>query len=180
MIKAIIGLGNPGSKFEYNRHNIGFRVVDALAEHYNANMVTTNDLEWARIKIDSNNPQLAPEIYLVKPTTFMNNSGRAISFLTKKGIQPQEMLVVHDELEKSFGQLTIKCDGSARGHNGLRSIIATIGSQFWRLRFGIGRPENREEVPDYVLSNFSRVEEERLSGLIDDAINLILTSNFAN
>jgi PTH1 family peptidyl-tRNA hydrolase len=95
-----------------------------------------------------------------------------VPFLLKKGIEPENILVVHDELEQPFGKLSFKVGGSARGHNGLRSIIEVCGQDFARLRFGIGRPENKEDVGNYVLQNFSEDQEE-IDQLIDDAVDMI-------
>ncbi len=166
MIKAIIGLGNPGPKFYKHRHNIGFRVLDALAKKYDASWQKNNNMELSEINVDDKN------ILLIKPHTFMNSSGQVIPFLQKKGIKPENILVVHDELEKPFGKLIIKQGGSARGHNGLRSIIAASGPEFYRLRFGIGRPAEKAEVPDYVLSNFSQ-ESTEVENHIEQAVQMI-------
>ena len=165
LIKVIIGLGNPGPKYHYNRHNIGFLVLDALAEKYHASWHKKPDRESADIEINGE------KITLIKPQTFMNDSGKVISSLMKQGIKAENILVVHDELEKPFGKIEFKTGGSHKGHNGLRSIIASCGSDFHRLRFGIGRPERKEDVPDYVLSNFAR--DEIIEPLIDQAINMI-------
>ncbi len=166
MIKAVIGLGNPGPKFSNHRHNIGFRVLDALAEKHGATWQKKENMELAEITIDGKN------ILLIKPQTFMNSSGQIIPFLQKKGIKPENILVVHDELEKPFGKLIIKQGGSARGHNGLRSLIATGGPEFYRLRFGIGRPVEKAEVPDYVLSNFDQ-EATEVDSQIEQAVQMI-------
>ncbi|MBU1007620.1 aminoacyl-tRNA hydrolase [Candidatus Dependentiae bacterium] len=167
-IKAIIGLGNPGAKYYHTRHNIGFRVVDSFAERYGA--------QWGEVELMQYAGALLPDrlkpVYLIKPLTFMNNAGRVLPFLLMKGIKPEQILVVHDELEKPFGKLSIRFDGSARGHNGLRSIIGVVGNGFWRLRFGIGRPEKKSLVGDFVLSRFSQEEEEDIMRLIEEAIIL--------
>jgi len=163
-IKAIIGLGNPGQKFRLNRHNIGFLILDKLAEIYHSNWSQSDNFESTKIQINDNS------ILLIKPQTFMNNSGQVISSLKKKSIHPEEILVVHDELELPYGKITLKFAGSAKGHNGLKSIISHMSDQFWRLRFGIGRPNNREDVPDYVLTNF---KEPDLESKIDEAIEKI-------
>jgi PTH1 family peptidyl-tRNA hydrolase len=102
----------------------------------------------------------------------MNNSGQVIPYLTKQGIKPENILVVHDELELPFGEIKIRAGGSAKGHNGLKSIIQAIGPEFHRLRFGIGRPENREEVPDYVLEPFAKDKSE-VDKLIEKAVGAI-------
>jgi PTH1 family peptidyl-tRNA hydrolase len=151
-IKAIIGLGNPGSQFSYNRHNIGFLVVDALADEYNGSWKKSNLLENAEINIDGKN------IYLIKPQTFMNSSGKIAAWLKKKGIQLEEIIVVHDDLQRSFGKVTTRFGGSAQGHNGIKSIMTLFGSDFYHVRCGIGRPENKDDVAGYVLSNFAEGE----------------------
>jgi PTH1 family peptidyl-tRNA hydrolase len=130
-------------------------------------------LLYAQVSIFDEKNLTQRAIHIVKPTTFMNLSGKAIPFLLKKGIKPEEILVIHDELEKPFGKCNIRWDGSARGHNGLRSIDSIIGKDYWRLRFGIGRPEDKSEVGDYVLSPFTTDQEDLLGGLIEDVIALI-------
>jgi PTH1 family peptidyl-tRNA hydrolase len=164
-IKIIIGLGNPGKQYHHNRHNIGFLVLDALAEKHAASWQKKTDRETADIEINGHN------ITLIKPQTFMNSSGKIIPSLSKQGIKPENILVVHDELEKPFGKVEIKTGGSHRGHNGLRSIMELCGADFHRLRFGIGRPENKEDVPNYVLSNFSK--DENIEPIIEQAVEMI-------
>ena len=135
-IKAVVGLGNPGPKFEKTRHNIGFMVLDELAHQHSA--------LWQEVDICR-----APAGAL-------------------------QISIVHDELEKPFGKLQVRSGGSARGHNGLRSFIECSGSNaFFQLRFGIGRPEHRSDVGDYVLSNFNESEQDMIDQ-IQHAINLIL------
>lgn len=165
-IHAIIGLGNPGSKFEYNRHNIGFRVVDALVDAHGGSWRAREHMETADIVING------AKIIVIKPQTFMNSSGKVIPFLTKQGIKPENILVVHDELELPFGQLKFKMGGSHKGHNGLRSIIGACGDQFARLRFGIARPENRDDVPAYVLENFKEPQQD-VEQLIEQSVRMI-------
>ena len=104
--------------------------------------------------------------------TYMNDSGKVLAYLAKQGIQQENILVVHDELELPFGVLKLKFDGSAKGHNGLKSIMALGGSNFLRLRFGIDRPADRNEVPDYVLSKF-RETKNQIDEKIDLALQLI-------
>lgn len=148
-IKAIIGLGNPGAKYYHNRHNIGFQVLDSLAKKNGANWKSIDKMEISEIQINGKN------VLLIKPLTFMNSSGEIVPYLQKKGIKSQNLLVVHDELELPFGTVKYKFAGSAKGHNGLRSLISFCGADFARIRVGIGRPENKEHVPDYVLQNFN-------------------------
>ena len=157
-VKIIVGLGNPGRQFHYTRHNIGFLIVDALVDKYGASWHAKGSVEYAEIVIHDK------KIMLIKPQTFINNSGKVLPALLKHGITIHNVLVVHDELEKPFGVVDVKNGGSHRGHNGLRSIISLCGADFVRVRCGIGRPENKEDVADYVLSNFTEdkhaVEEE--------------------
>jgi peptidyl-tRNA hydrolase, PTH1 family len=162
-IKAIIGLGNPGPAYSTTRHNIGFLVVDALADQQYGSWQLKNNMELCSITLNDH------KLLLVKPMTYMNDSGKVLAYLAKQGIQQENILVVHDELELPFGQLKLKFDGSAKGHNGLKSIMALGGSNFLRLRFGIDRPADRNEVPDYVLSKFRETKSQ-----IDEKINLAL------
>lgn len=165
-IKTIIGLGNPGLKYYHNRHNIGFQVVDALCHEYQGTWQSRDTMEVAEITLEDK------KILLIKPQTFMNTSGKVIPWLAKKGIKAENILVVHDELELPFGVLKMKFGGSAKGHNGLRSLIDHCGLEFARLRFGIGRPSERERVPDYVLENFSENPAE-ITHAITQAVAMI-------
>jgi len=165
-ILAIIGLGNPGPKYHATRHNIGFQIVDALAQNYGGQWQHKELMDIATIMINDK------KILLIKPQTFMNNSGKVIPYLNKQGIKAENILVVHDELEYPFGKVKIRFGGSARGHNGLRSIIEHCGKDFARLRFGISRPEDKRMVGNYVLQPF----EEDLAEIdqqIDRSIDLI-------
>ncbi len=173
-IKAIIGLGNPGQKYYKNRHNIGFRILDRIAQDYDVSWNISGIMNDSRISLSVND--IVQPIILIKPQTFMNDSGKAISFLQKKGIKAENILVIHDELEKSFGKIILKLGGSARGHNGLRSIINVIGYDFWRFRFGIGRPENKSDVANYVLSNFDAEEESEIDILVGESIQKIFNN----
>lgn len=170
-IKAIIGLGNKGHQYEKTRHNIGFLVVNQLARDYYGSWSAKDLLELATITLNDK------PVLLIKPQTYMNSSGKVIPFLQKKGIKPEEILVVHDELEKPFGSLATRLGGSHRGHNGLRSIIEHAGPDFWRLRFGIGRPEDKAQVADYVLMNFSE-PKEKIEQLIHESVSLIVKEFF--
>ena len=164
-IKIIIGLGNPGKQYHYTRHNIGFLILDALAAKHNASWHKKGDYEYADIDINGE------KVTLVKPQTFMNSSGKVIPALLKQGTKAENLLVVHDELEKPFGKIEFRTGGGHRGHNGLRSIMEFCGPDFMRMRFGIGRPEHKEEVAQYVLSNFDNSDE--LATLIDKSVDMI-------
>ena len=166
-IKAIIGLGNPGPTYCKTRHNIGFLIVDQIAHQYEGHWQTKNNMEICSVVINDK------KIVLVKPLTFMNNSGQVLSALTKSGIKQENILVVHDELELPFGVTKLKFDGSAKGHNGLKSIIAHGGANFLRLRFGIDRPANQQDVPDYVLAKF-REPQDQIDEQIQQAVDLAI------
>lgn len=173
LIKAIIGLGNPGQPYYKTRHSIGFRIIDKIAEQSNSLFNQSDNKEYIKADINLVNGGVI-SVYLIKPLTFMNKSGEVIPFLQKKGIKPEEILVIHDELEKPFGNVSIKFGGSAKGHNGLKSIIGFMGQDFWRLRFGIGRPNDNCDVGSYVLTPFSKEEENQIDHLIQKSISLIL------
>lgn len=165
-IRAIVGLGNPGNNFTHTRHNIGFRIVDQLAERSGAHWKRKDNMELADATISGK------KVLLVKPQTFMNDSGKVIPYLNKQGIKPENILVVHDELELPFGSIKQKFGGSAKGHNGLKSIISYIGDQFYRLRFGIDRPASRDDVSSYVLGKFIE-NSETIMTCIDQAADVI-------
>ena len=170
-IKAIIGLGNPGPAYSYTRHNIGFLIVDALADEQMCSWQDKQNMQICSTMIADH------KILLIKPQTFMNNSGQVLGFLAKQGIKQENILVVHDELELPFGTIKFKFDGSAKGHNGLKSIMNFGGSRFLRLRFGIDRPVDRDQVPDYVLAPFpqsSTLLDEKIiqaCSMIDDLLS---------
>ncbi|MBP6869356.1 aminoacyl-tRNA hydrolase [Candidatus Babeliales bacterium] len=165
-IKAIVGLGNPGPAYSTTRHNIGFLVVDALADQNYGSWQTKQNMELCSINLGDH------KIVLVKPMTYMNNSGEVLGYLKKQGITQENILVIHDELELPFGILKFRFDGSAKGHNGLKSIMAHGGSNFLRLRFGIDRPTNREDVPDYVLAKF-RESSDTIAEKIEQACKFV-------
>lgn len=158
--RAVVGLGNPGPRFELTRHNIGFYVVEALAEMSGARWKTEGNLEYAQVSREG-----IGNIFLIKPQTFMNDSGKIAAWLSRKGISGEAILVVHDELEKAFGTVSVRLGGSARGHNGLRSLLAHVTGDFWRVRVGIGRPEHKTEVADYVLQKFTPEEQKELAAI---------------
>ena len=163
-IRLIVGLGNPGREYDSTRHNSGFWWVDQLA--CNANLTFRSEARFHGLAVRG---QLqAQEVWLLKPQTFMNLSGRAVGALAQfHKIAPEEILVVHDELDLQPGIARLKLGGGHGGHNGLKDIIANLGTKdFWRLRLGIGRPVDRAEVVNYVLNNPRREERE----LIEEAI----------
>ena len=163
---VIIGLGNPDAKYQQTRHNAGFKVVDAVAAAHGGHWTSSSDKQVATVSIKGH------QVLLVKPMTYMNNSGVVVPFLKRKGINPVDCLVVHDELEKPLGALSLKIGGSPRGHNGLKSLIESWGTvEFGRMRFGIGRPERKEDVPAYVLQRFE--DFEKVEQQVNQAVSLI-------
>jgi len=167
MIKTIIGLGNPGAAYAKTRHSVGFMVVEALAAQYGSDWRAQHNYLISDSIIEGQ------KVALIKPQTFMNNSGNIFPYLQKKGIGALDIIVVHDELEMPFGKVVIKFGGSARGHNGLKSIMTYIGDQFMRCRVGIGRPVNKDAVSSWVLENF-RQSEQDVAQMVQLAVDAIV------
>ncbi len=165
MIKLIVGLGNPGRQYERTRHNVGFLFLDSLADELGCSWFNESKFQgvFAQGKIAN-----AP-VMLLKPDTFMNRSGQSVGKIARYyKLQPEEILVVHDELDFNPGIVKLKKDGGHAGHNGLRDIIVHLNSnQFYRLRIGIGRPATGKVVADFVLSNPSKNEFELLLEAFD-------------
>jgi PTH1 family peptidyl-tRNA hydrolase len=149
MIRLFVGLGNPGPEYEATRHNAGFWWVDALAQELKVSLVPEKGFQ-ARVARASVHGQT---VWLLEPQTFMNLSGRSVGALARfYKIEPEEILVVHDELDVVPGQAKLKFGGSHAGHNGLRDIHAQLGTgDYWRLRIGIGHPGVKAEVVNWVL-----------------------------
>ena len=164
MIKLFVGLGNPGPDYEATRHNAGFWWIDALARELKTTLVPERNYHGlvARTSVHGQS------VWLLQPQTFMNLSGKSVASLARFfKIQPEEILVAHDELDISPGQVKLKRGGSHAGHNGLRDIHAQLGSpDYWRLRIGIGHPGIKAEVANWVLKKPS--PEQRV--LIEDSI----------
>ena len=162
--KLIVGLGNPGKEYEATRHNAGFWWVDELARLHNANFKTDGKFHGLIAKANMH----GNEVHLLKPQTFMNVSGRSVGAVAQfYKIEPAQILVVHDELDLPPGSAKLKLGGGHGGHNGLKDIIAHLGTKdFWRLRVGIGHPGDRAEVVNYVLN--APCKEEQV--LIDEAM----------
>ena len=169
-IKLIVGLGNPGREYETTRHNVGFRWVDELARLQKLSFKSEAKFHGliARGQLHGH------EVLLLKPQTFMNVSGRSVGALAQfYKIAPGEMLMVHDELDLPPGVARLKMGGGHGGHNGLKDIIAHLGTkEFWRLRLGIGHPGDRDVVADYVLHDPSREERELIEDAMQQAQNV--------
>ena len=167
----LVGLGNPGSNFTNTRHNIGFKIIDAINAHFKLSkqkpkfkgLLTTGSIDEKKI-------------YAIKPLTFMNNSGTAIKELIDYfKIDAKDVIVFHDDMDIDFGKIKAKVGGSSAGHNGIESIDKSIGKEYSRVRIGIGQPKNGKKVDNHVLEDFSENEEERIKDITDNIVKLIPT-----
>ena len=172
----VVGLGNPGPKYAGNRHNVGFFVLDLLAERVGARFKAHKgraDVVEGRL--------VGQRVVLAKPSSYMNESGGPVASLRDFYKVPIErIVVVHDELDVPFASLKLKRGGGDNGHNGLRSVTKCLGSkEYLRARFGVGRPPGRQDPADFVLKDFSSTERKELPFLVDrtaDAVEALLTS----
>lgn len=166
----IVGLGNIGPEYADTRHNIGFMVLDYLAQKYEGKFETGRHAFTAEIKTKGRT------FVLVKPTTYMNLSGKAVSHhLNSNKLAPEQMLVITDDIAIPFGKIRIRMKGSAGGHNGLKHIEQTLGhNNYPRLRFGVGDEFHKGKQVDYVLSNFNKDEEAELQTLIEKSAEAII------
>lgn len=159
----IVGLGNPGNNYASNRHNVGFMLLDGW--HAADDLVPWKKKHEALVC----EGRLGEAKYvLLKPQTFMNLSGQAVQkALQHYRLKPEQMLVVHDDLDLPLGKVRIKQAGGNGGHNGLKSIDAAVGTNYWRLRIGIGRPEDKDMVSDYVLRDFDAAQSPLIHQKLD-------------
>lgn len=171
MTWLVVGLGNPGKKYERTRHNIGFEVANRLAEKLQIIFKTKKNFEIGE-GFYSNNP-----FYIIKPLTFMNLSGLAVKdFASYKNISKENIIVIYDDLDLPVGKIRLRWNGSGGGHKGVASIIQELGSKFfYHLRIGIDRPPLKELVESYVLSRFQPKEWEVINESIEKAVECIFT-----
>lgn len=179
-IKLFVGLGNPGDKYEKTRHNAGFWWIDAIAAQTNSRLTADANMFGLVGKL---NP--TQDKWLLKPTTFMNLSGKAVAALANYyKISPAEILVIHDELDLPAGSSKLKLGGGHGGHNGLKDIHAALGTaNYWRLRIGIGHPGERNEVVNYVLKPPLKDEQTAIDESLFDStkvLDLLITGEFEN
>ncbi|ADN09700.1 aminoacyl-tRNA hydrolase [Sulfurimonas autotrophica] len=167
----IVGLGNPGSDYENTRHNIGFMVVDELIRRHNAVKLSSSSFQGELYKFQNH--------FLLKPLTYMNLSGESV-IKVKQFYKLEDVVVIHDDLDLSFGALRFKKGGGHGGHNGLKSIDSKISREYIRVRMGIGKPEHKGEIASYVLSPFNQTEQKCLQEWINkscDAVEFLLTNS---
>ena len=176
MTKLVIGLGNPGEEYKNHRHNIGFIIIDKLAQNLSLKFDNNKKKSlFTRAKLNNT------DFILLKPQTFMNLSGESAIYISKFfNIKPEDIIVIYDDMDIPFGTFKIKKGGSSGGHNGIKSLIAQLQTDdFIRLRVGIGRPSFGKKVNDYVLSYFSKSERENIDNdLGENVIEAIKTILF--
>jgi len=168
-MQLLVGLGNPSPDNEYNRHNIGFKIIDAINKKFGLSkqkpkfkgLLTTGKIGDKKV-------------YAIKPLTFMNNSGICIRELIEYfKIDSADVIVFHDDLDIDFGKVTAKFGGSSAGHNGIESIDKSIGKNYSRVRVGIGRPEKKNMVIDHVLDDFTDIEDNSIIELTENIVESI-------
>ena len=162
-MKLLIGLGNPGARYHRNRHNVGFMAVDAIAEVHDAG-------PWRRrFQGEAAEAHIASgKVLLLKPQTFMNESGRAAGEAARFfKLTPADIVVFHDELDLAPGKVKVKQGGGHAGHNGLKSLTAHCGAEFWRVRIGIGHPGDKSKVTAHVLGDFAKADAAWLDPLLE-------------
>jgi PTH1 family peptidyl-tRNA hydrolase len=165
-MRLVVGLGNPGSRYARNRHNVGFIAIDAIARRHGSPGFRS------RFKGElAEGPIGGERVLLLKPQTFMNLSGESVSEAARFfKILPSEIIVIHDEIDLRPGKLRVKRGGGSAGHNGLRSIDGLLGPEYWRVRIGVGHPGIKELVQPYVLQNFSG---EELTGWVEPLLSAV-------
>ena len=178
----LVGLGNPGSKYSNNRHNIGFMVADEIIRRHGfgpARRKFQGDICEGRIGTE--------KVLILKPHTFMNESGRSVGEAAKfYKLAPQDIVIIHDELDLEAGKFRMKAGGGTAGNNGLKSLVRHLGPDFRRMRIGIGHPGNRGEVHSHVLKDFSKLDRQWVDPMIDaiaENIDLLVSDSdatFAN
>ncbi|ABV75209.1 peptidyl-tRNA hydrolase [Rickettsia akari str. Hartford] len=164
----VIGLGNPGKEYQYTRHNIGFIAIEKIANQYNSSFSTKKQFNCEIAETISD----GQKIIFIKPTTYMNLSGKSvISVKTYYNINPAKIFVIHDDIDLETCRIKFKTGGGNGGHNGLKSIDGVIGNNYNRIRVGVGRPKNNQDVADYLLNNFLQSEYEIAMQAIDRIVN---------
>jgi len=173
----LVGLGNPGPRHENNRHNVGFMAVDAIVRRHSFGMERSRFHALVAEGVIAGRKTMA-----MKPTTFMNESGRAVGEAVRFfKLAPKQVVVIYDEVDLALGKVRTKQGGGHAGHNGVRNIIQHIGPDFWRVRIGIGHPGDKEKVHGHVLGDFSKADQPMVDKIVDavaDAALLIAGEDF--
>jgi PTH1 family peptidyl-tRNA hydrolase len=171
-LKIIVGLGNPGPEHLLTRHNAGFWFVDALAAKVGSRFRSHTKFQGDICRIE----YAGDEVTLLKPMTYMNRSGLAIrAIVDYQKVAPQQVMVVHDELDLPVGDARFKQGGGHGGHNGLRDTVTHLGPDFWRLRLGIGHPGDKSQVIDYVLRRAPKAEEDLILAAVGRSVDALAT-----
>ena len=171
-MKLIVGLGNPGTRYKYSRHNVGFRCIDHMARAWNIEVNERRPkVVLGRGEVAHPDVQDSLTVVLAKPRTYMNNSGEGIAYLIARfAVTPQDMVIIYDEMDLPPGKIRVRPEGGAGGHNGIRSIISTLSTQnFPRVRVGIGKPPPGLDAMNYVLGAFPPEEKP----VIEEAVTTV-------
>ena len=170
-LKLIVGLGNPEQRYSSTRHNVGFWVLDALSEKFSTDFVIQKKYDSEFFQYEYN----SKIFHIMKPLSYINNSGVPIKrFIKNKNIDAENILIIYDDLDLDVGKIRLKLGGGSGGHNGLNSIIEQLGSKnFWRLRIGIGKPHDKNEVIDYVLGKPTKDDKDAINMSISIIISQI-------
>lgn len=175
-MRLLVGLGNPGPRYAGNRHNIGFMAVDAIVRRH-----SFSGIRERFHALTAEGTIGAEKVLALAPQTFMNDSGRAVqAALQFFKLQPSDVIVLYDEIDLPLGKVRVKRGGGAGGHNGIRSIDAHIGTDYWRVRLGVDHPGQKELVKAYVLMDFFKEEHPQVQAMIDavaDAIPLMIAGD---
>jgi PTH1 family peptidyl-tRNA hydrolase len=171
-LKLIVGLGNPGKQYTYTRHNIGYLILDYLANKSHIQLSKQNNAA-----LTGKGRIFGHEAVLMKPLTFMNASGEAvISEAAHVSLDPQDIIVIHDDIDLEFGQLKIKTKGGSAGHRGIESIISFLNTDhFTRIRIGVGKSHDAYTARDYVLSTFNEEERSSLKEVMERTVSCLET-----
>lgn len=165
-MRLIVGLGNPTEKYHYNRHNIGFRIIDELVKEFDARDISKSSWQGELYRSSNN--------LFLKPTTYMNLSGKSLQPIKDFfKVELENIIVIHDDIDLGFGALKFKKGGGNGGHNGLKSIDSLISKEYLRVRFGVGKPLRKSEVASYVLDNFNEKEEEYIKEIMPHILKSI-------
>lgn len=167
---AIVGIGNKGKKYDNTRHNIGFALLDKLADQLHCPAWKKADF------LHSETTRANKDILLIKPTTYVNESGQALkAIVEKKDVSLKNIWIIHDEVELPLGQIRVKKGGSSAGHNGIKSIDDAIGRNYWRIRVGVGKNlTGAQPLADYVLGHFEPSEQPLVATVIDQTTQLLV------